>query len=357
MKAKQRNVLLIAYDEHLILSFLYCTRNLKGFNYYLLTHKPNNSVRWSRYIKGVHYYKEYSELETVIPERLREWGIDLLMPVGEKESLEVSRHRATFEKLCKVMPLTDTDHFEIATNKVSLNRFLLEKEIPLMSATLELDAQNFDEKLKAFPFPALLKPALGAFGAGIRRLDSAEQTRALIKAESLQPGAFYLQEYISGTDINCIVVCEDGEVLYSSEQESPPKEPNNFNKNDDLVFAQHPEVVDFLRPMLKALNYQGIGCIDLRRDSNTGKIYLLEINARFWGSMMASKVRANVNFPLIMIKRTLGESIPDFERTEGEQISLSTFIRKTLRLQFPSPFALKYWTYLDDPMARILKYL
>lgn len=356
MKTNQRNVLLIAYDEHLVLSFLYCVRNIKGFKFYLLTHKPKSSARWSRYIKGVHYYKEYADLETVIPECLRKWDIELLMPVGEKESLEVTRHRSTFEQLCKVMPLTDTKHFEIATNKLHLYRFLEEKKIQLMSATLELDDKDFDKKLESFPFPALLKPALGAFGAGIIRLKSAAETREIIKRDALKPEAFYLQEYVSGTDINCIVVCEDGEVLYSSEQESPPKEPNNFNKNDDLIFGPHPEVVDFLRPMLKALNYQGIACIDLRRDLDTGNIYLLEINARFWGSMMASKVRANVNFPLIMLKRTLGESIPDFERTEGEQISMSMFIRQTLRFQFPSPWALKYWTYLDDPLARILKY-
>ncbi len=61
------------------------------------------------------------------------------MPIGEKESLEVSRNRSTFEKLCKVMPLTDPEHFEIATNKKALNRFLLDRDLHLMSATLELD--------------------------------------------------------------------------------------------------------------------------------------------------------------------------------------------------------------------------
>ncbi len=356
MKTNQRNVLLIAYDEHLVLSFLYCVRKLKGFNYFLLTHKPKSSAGHSRYIKGLRYYKEYSDLEKVIPECLREWDIDALMPIGEKESLEVTKHREAFEQLCKVMPLTDPEHFEIATNKKVLNQFLLDRDLPLMSATLNLDDPNFEQKLKDFPFPALLKPAQGAFGSGITTINNKSELEAFLKDQKPEPASFYLQEYIGGSDINCIVVCKDGEVKHWSVQESPPKELGNYNKNDDLIFRAAPEVLEVVRPMLKALQYQGIACIDLRRDVAKGKVFLLEINARFWGSMMASFTRANVNFPLIMLKLTLDESVPDYEKKEGKQISVGTFIHGFIRFKFPDISALKFWPYLNDPMARIMKY-
>lgn len=356
MKTKQRNVLLIAYDEHLVLSFLYCVRKQKGFNYFLLTHKPKSSAGHSRYIKGLRYYKEYSELETVIPECLREWDIDALMPIGEKESLEVSKHRATFELLCKVMPLTDPKHFEIATDKKALNRFLLERDLALMSATLDLDDPNFEDKLDDFPFPGLVKPAQGAFGSGISTVKNKEELQSFLKREKPDAGQYYLQEYIGGSDINCIVVCQDGEVLHWSVQESPAKEIGNYNKNDDLIFKSAPEVLERVIPMLKALNYQGVACIDLRRDLEKNKVFLLEINARFWGSMMASFTRANVNFPLIMLKLTLGETVPEYRKKEGRQISMGTFKHQFLRLKFPDLGALKFWPYLNDPMARIMKY-
>lgn len=356
MNTKPRNVLLIAYDEHLILSFLYCVRKQKGFNYFLLTHKPKSSAGHSRYIKDLRYYKDYSELETVIPECLRQWEIDALMPIGEKESLEVSRHRATFEKLCRVMPLTDPEHFEIATNKKVLNRFLRDRDLQLMSASLELEDPQFAKKLNTFPFPALLKPAQGAFGSGITTVETKAELENYLKEHQPEPSHYYLQEYISGSDINCIVVCEDGDIKHWSVQESPAKQIGNYNKNDDLVFRPAPEVLEVVGPMLKALNYQGIACIDLRRDSAKNKVFLLEINARFWGSMMASYIRANVNFPLIMLKLTLGESIPEYQRKEGRQMAMSTFIHQFLRFKFPDIGALKFWPYLNDPMARIMKY-
>jgi len=106
---------------------------------------------------------------------------------------------------------------------------------------------------------------------------------------------------------------------------------------------------------LKALNYQGVACIDLRR-STTGKVYLLEINARYWGSMMASLTKAGVNFPLLMLKLTVDEIAPSYQRKEGSQLSLQSFVKQFLRFKWPELKQLKYWPYLNDPMARIMKY-
>jgi len=356
MKTKPRNVLLVGYDEHLILSFLYCVRKQKGFNYFLLTHKAKSSAGHSRYIKGLKYYKDYWDLKTIIPECILEWDIDALMPIGEKESLEVAKNQATLKLLCRVMPITDPKHFEIARDKKALNRFLLERNVPLMSATVDLDDPDFNHKLDSFPFPGLVKPTHGAFGSGITSVRNRQELESYLSQAKPEPAQYYLQEYICGSDINCNVICEDGEVLHWSVQESPAKEIGNYNKNDDLILRDAPEVLELLRPMLKALNYQGVACIDLRRNKANNKVLLLEINARFWGSMMTSYTRANVNFPLIMLLRTLGETVPEYLKKEGKQISMHTFKHQFIRLKFPGLGRLKFWPYFDDPMARIMKY-
>lgn len=356
MNTKQRNIMLIAYDEHLVLSFLYCMRGERNLKFYLLTHKPKSSAGWSRHISGVHYYKEYSDLETVIPECLRKWEIDVLMPIGENESLEVSKHRETFEKLSLVMPLTAPERFKIITQKKLLNDYLNSQGLRLMSETLGLDDPEFESKLDDFPFPALLKPSQGAFGSGIVTMNTAADLREYLSKKEVVKHAFYLQEYVQGSDINFNVICKDGELLHWSMQESPEKKLGNYNKNDDLIFRNDPQVVELMRPMLKALNYQGVACIDLRRDTKKNKVYLLEINARYWGSMMASYTRVGVNFPLIMYKLTVGESVPPYEKREGKQISLSTYLQGLKKLRFDRIDLLKFWPYLHDPMARIMKY-
>jgi carbamoylphosphate synthase large subunit len=104
--------------------------------------------------------------------------------------------------------------------------------------------------------------------------------------------------------------------------------------------------------MLAALNYEGVACIDLRRDRKDGKLYLLEINARFWGSVMASYRLANVNFPLFMLKLSFGESVPDYKKTEGRQMALGTFSNEYFRFKFPDLEMLKFWPYFNDPIAR-----
>lgn len=356
MKPKHRNVLLIGYDEHLCLSVLYCLRKEKNYNFYVLTTKEKSSAGYSRHVKGLEYVSSYDQIEKGAVKCIQQWDIDLLMPFGEKEGLAVAEAKDRLAKVCRIMPLTELNEFQIATNKKRLNNFLLSKGLRLMPQTLDLDDPDFKSKFQSLNFPLLLKPAEGAFGRGIQTLNTKEEALRALNEADLDHKALYLQEYVGGNDINCNVICKDGEIKHYTIQESPLKTLGNYNKNDDLIYKEDPAVLEVVKPMLKALNYQGVACIDLRRDVLHNKVYLLEVNARFWGSLMASLTRAGVNFPLIMLKMGFGESAPSYHKREGKQIAASTFIKKLLKFQWPKPSELKFWTYLHDPYARFMKY-
>lgn len=356
MKPNPRNVLLIGYDEHLCLSVLYCLRKERDYNFYVLTTKEKSSAGYSRHVKGLEYVSSYEAIEQGAMKCIQQWDIDLLMPFGEKEGLAIAKAKDRLSKICRIMPLTDLEQFKIATNKKRLNNFLLDKGLRLMPQTVDLDDPDFKAKFQDLNFPVLLKPAEGAFGRGIETLRNKEEALKRLNAEDVNHELYYLQEYVGGSDINCNVICEDGEVKHYTVQESPLKSLGNYNKNDDLIYKDDPSVLEVVKPMLKALNYQGVACIDLRRDILHNKVYLLEVNARFWGSLMASLTRAGVNFPLIMLKLGFGESAPAYRKKEGKQTSASTFIRELLRFKWPKPSELKFWTYLHDPYARFMKY-
>lgn len=356
MKPNQRNVLLIGYDEHLCMSVLYCLRKVKGYNFYVLTTKARSSAKYSRHVKGVLEVQGYDAIEQGAIDCIKNWDIDLLMPFGEKEGLAVATAYDRLSKICRIMPLTELKNFKIATNKKNLNNFLLERGLELMPQTLDLDDPQFKEKFKELKYPTLHKPAEGAFGAGIRTVKDKTEAVKLLSEDGLSYEGTYFQQYVNGSDINCNVICKDGEIKHYTIQESPLKSLGNYNKNDDLVWKEDEKVLEVVRPMLKELNYQGVACIDLRRDVLSGQVYLLEVNARFWGSLMASLTRARVNFPLIMLKMGFDEDAPAYEKRNGEQMSIQTFIKQLLRFKWPKPSLLKFWPYLSDPRARFMKY-
>jgi len=63
---------------------------------------------------------------------------------------------------------------------------------------------------------------------------------------------------------------------------------------------------------MKLLRWSGVAHIDLRYDRQADEIKVIEINARYWGSLLGS-LHAGINFPLLAVKTAKGEA---FEQKE-----------------------------------------
>ena len=100
------------------------------------------------------------------------------------------------------------------------------------------------------------------------------------------------------------------------------------------------------------LNWNGIACFDLRRDKLSGEIFILEINGRFWASLLAALKRGGINFPLLMAKYAMGEQIETTEKKYDYQISLKRLFREIMKGKLANWIKTKYNLYLADPLAR-----
>jgi len=107
--------------------------------------------------------------------------------------------------------------------------------------------------------------------------------------------------------------------------------------------------------MMKELNWNGVACVDMRRDEKTRKVFILEINGRFWASVLPSFVKAGVNFPMVLLKLSLGEKFEIPRLKSGIQVSFKEYIHSVLtfgNLKFSDT---KYKSYLNDPLARFIQ--
>jgi len=61
--------------------------------------------------------------------------------------------------------------------------------------------------------------------------------------------------------------------------------------------------------LLQAIHWQGPAMVEFKLDKREGRAKFMEVNGRFWGSLQLA-IDAGVNFPLLLYRLALGESVP-----------------------------------------------
>lgn len=350
-----KSILLIGYDSNIGLGVIACLRN-QGFQFILLSHNLKNTARYSRYVsKTFYYHAEKDSLKDKIISIANQYDIDLIMPYDELEIREVTIHKEELSKYAPCILGTDSINFDIGIHKEKLASFLTINNMPCPRYASLGDTLLIEAMIKEFGYPLLLKPVRMASGRMIQKLNDKSSLEKIIEENQDNLANFILQPFIIGNDVTCNVICKNGVIVCYTIQESPVKTGSNFTSNDNLCFHDDPEVVEVAANMMKALNWNGVACIDMRRDEKTRKLYILEINGRFWASVVPSFIKAGINFPLILLKLSLKEEITIPRMKYAVQVSFKEYIYTFFtfgKLKFSDT---KYGIYFSDSLARFLQ--
>ncbi len=350
----KRNILLFGSSSKLSLNILYCLKD-SDFDVHFLSNNPKNAARYSRLTAS--YQQTGSEtwhLSEVIAV-IQSKKIDFLMPVGEAEVSFIEEYKTELEQFCTCQWVTPATDFRIAINKNELAAELKNIGVPVpvhAAISCEKDIIDFTA---VTGFPVLLKPTRSSFGWGIRKFNALQPLLDYFSKKNLYQQEYILQQFIVGSDINCNVLCENGVVICHTIQESPVRYGVNFSPHDTIRFGPDEQVIREVQKVMTRFNWHGIANIDIRRDHQTGQIYILEINGRYWGSVIGSLKRAGLNFPSIAAHYGLGERISIPEMGKGTQVSFAKFLGSLLSLK---PFSIndtKFHSYFDDPKARLMQ--
>ena len=329
---KNKNILLIGYDTNICLGVLFCLKDLDSA-IYLLTNKKNNPAKHSKFLSGYYEYEDQESKQQIIEKIIKlvkENQIDLIMPIGEGDGRLVSEYRETLEKYATCTWLPDIDKFDIGVNKRRLAEELIQNNIPCPSFTLVSNADNLFEKAEEFGYPVLVKPSRGASGRLIKKIDTREELEEFAQTAN-QNNEFILQPYIMGSDIDCSVLCKDGEIICYTIQQGIADEGNSFKPRESIEFVDDLEVLEVTSRMMKVLNWSGVAHVDLRKDEADKKVKIIEINGRFWASVVASHLKAEVNFPVILAKLSLGDTVDIPKQKVSKQLSLKDYFQLKLK--------------------------
>jgi D-aspartate ligase len=240
-----------------------------------------------------------------ISQIIAERGIDVVLPIMGDAIRTLSEHRHTLSWAAKLPQLPNVRAFDTATDKAMIAEFLVMHGLPHPPTVVVTTGISGYEGLSALEFPVLAKPALSSgAGKGIGRLESLEGLAAFFSKQS-SGERWIVQTFIEGHDVDVSVLCRDGEIVAATVQHAIKTSSKPYHWAIGIDLRIDPSALDVAERLMRKLGFSGVAHIDMRFDARRKTPLVLEVNARYWRTVLGS-LNARVNFPLLACEMTLG---------------------------------------------------
>jgi predicted ATP-grasp superfamily ATP-dependent carboligase len=236
---------------------------------------------------------------------------DVLIPITTNTVLAVARNRGTF-KAATLLP--DAGRLEMANDKGILAAFARGGGVDVPETVRPASRDEAAKAATKLGFPVVLKLANdeGLFvGPAARYRIVSHQTQlstAYDELTALKPQVL-VQRYISGEACGFAALFD---------RESKPvaffchrrirEYPITGGPSSMCEGIRDEKLIETGLKLLTALSWQGVAQVEFKRESSSGKFFLMEINPRFWGSLPLATA-SGVNFPMLMCRVALGENV------------------------------------------------
>lgn len=358
MSSNRLNILIPDGESTFAFLVIPCLADIPNADIHVLSSKPKNPIKHSKYIASfsVNNTKDYKSWLEHIQGVIIEKSIDVIVPIAEIEVRFFIQHKAQID--CAIIPLPELEAFDIAINKLKLNSFCVANDIPVPHSVYVEDGIEKVSTLKNLRFPIIIKPLDAEGGGGIVKFESHQGLEKHLQEHKIQ--TYFLQEYVQGYDIDCSVLCDNGAILTHTIQKGFLEADTPYQQQLGIAFLKNDEVFNVVKALMKALQWNGIAHVDLRYDEADKTYKVLEINARFWGSLEGSR-HVGVNFPKLCIDKTFGQAV-DFVPYTYEPFLQLKGIAKRIRQQpkhlFDFNFIKRHTDFkqaLKDPKPMLFK--
>ncbi|WCO02487.1 ATP-grasp domain-containing protein [Psychroserpens ponticola] len=345
------------------LSVLNCLSQSSEYEFFVLSDKKRTATRFSKYTSYYKYYKRTTDNDwlNIISKEIVDQTISIIVPIAEDEIRFFITNSDRLPKSVKVIPLPKINDFETAINKHMLSRFLDEAHLPHPKYSYFKSFESYSNELLELQFPVLLKPLHEKGGDGILKFKNQEKLDSYIHKHS-DFSDLFIQEFIDGYDIDCSVLCLNGKVLTHTIQKGNLEGHSSFAPQLGFEFLKNDVLLSVIKQLMQALNWSGVAHIDLRYDVKTKDYKIIEINARFWGSVEGSKF-AGINFPDLAIQLAMNNEI---ENTQFNEIEYMRFkgVLKSIKRKPSFLFKKNYLlnnsetkSFLKDPLPTCYRFI
>lgn len=284
------------------------------------------------------------------------------MPIFEDGIRTLIKHKNSLTEPEKLVHLPSLNFYDTAINKWLLSEHLSKNNILGPKSVLIENKNQINATSIHIRFPVIAKPVDGfGGGQGVQVFETINAFQEYYTANKINYN-YILQEYIKGDDMGCNVLCKDGEILVFTMQRGNLWSNNPYVPQIGHEFLYDKNLYTSIKTLMKSLNWSGVACVDIRYDTNTKQFYIIEINTRYWRSLIGS-LSSGVNFPYLQLLSSLNLPFENPQYNHIKYLNLKGLIN-TIKKNPLFLFQLKFiWNNtplkfaIIDPLPMIYKFI
>lgn len=314
-RTKDMRILVVEDGQHALTFCRYLAR-LGHKIIFATTYKPGSfhSKLLSKY-----YYKtvrlesseSYKERIKEIKKIYNKHKCDVFFPFGFWRVTDYINAANEDESLRMNTPYGDYESYWKLSDKFLLYETLKGSGVKLPKLYSKVK-QDDKIKLKKNEFPAIVK---GSFGVGVKNnvilAWSNKEIRDFLKnwkGTGDEQGEFIVQQYIPGFICDVGGYSIDGELFYGVPQKRIIMVPLRGGPAAVNVVFDEPKLIELAKSVVKRGKWTGPFDLEFRYDPRTDDYYVLEFNAKMWGSSPLS-LKSNPDLVDIAVKTAVGRKV------------------------------------------------
>lgn len=246
-----------------------------------------------------------------------ERDINIMFPMTEITTYLILKHRNEFNGIH--IPFVDFEAFDALTDKWKLFKLAQQLGVPMPTTYfIESLTSTLASTSSSFKFPVVLKPYRsriltdkGWISTSVKYASSVAELEDIIeKTEYLKQHPFLIQEYVKGEGQGIFALYNQGKpVAFFAHRRLREKPPSGGVSVLSESVEINPRIQEIAQKILDYAKWHGVAMVEFKVTSD-GTPYLMEVNARFWGSLQLA-IDAGVDFPYLLYKMAVNEMLKE----------------------------------------------
>ena len=244
-------------------------------------------------------------------EQLKRYSYSLVIPVTDMAICPLMDIRGSVEAL-SALAMASNESISLALSKSRTIEMAQTLGIPIPKTLIIRNIAELHSGEHGLTYPVVIKPDRSktwmSDGRGLDlSVKYAFNAKDLSEKVSMLPQQYpvVLQEYVYGEGVGIGVLARKGGIAFSFQYRRLHEVPLTGGPSSYRISEPvDPRIASFASSLLKSLCWDGVAMIEFKRNRESGKLHLMEINGRFWGSLPLA-VAAGADFPFYLVELLL----------------------------------------------------
>ncbi len=252
-----------------------------------------------------------NEFLNTITQEIKKRAITIIYPVTEIMTYLILKYRDRFEGI--KIPFASFDKFEILTNKIRLMKLAEKLNVPIPETRYISNIEDIYVLKDKLKYPVVIKPCRsrilterGWITASVKYAYTEDELIKTVKNTSyFKSHPFLIQQFIKGEGRGVFALYNHGQpIIFFAHRRLREKPPSGGVSVLCESVPVDPVLREYAERILNHVQWHGVAMVEFKI-SEEGLPYLIEVNARFWGSLQLA-IDAGVDFPWLLYQIETG---------------------------------------------------